>query len=618
MSTAPLAYRFRRSPGAAAALTTISAFVAMQVHAAEPAGTDQLEELVISASRTPQEWRQISSAVSVISMEEMAKLQVPDLKTTLEQEPGVIAQTTGAIGGTTSVFIRGAYPHHTLLVVDGIRMNDRAASYSSFMGASDLGGLDRVEVLRGAQSTMYGSAAMGGVIVMNTAKASDELTGGVAMSGGSFGTYSASAAARGSIGNLGISASAGYFKTDNDLPSNEFDSLNYSARVNYALSSEWDIGATLRTTDGDFNAVGSRTFYSPGLAATGNDLATIYAEWRASEKLTSKLVAGYHQRDYEWIAPGAGPSVQKNERQIVEWQTAWKPIDALGFVVGANHESSDYTINGSLTEDSITAGFLSTTYDVSDALTFTAGARVDDYDSVGSAFTWRVGAAWMAAPGTKLRATYGTGFAAPGSSDRYGVPAWGQLPNADLMPEDSRGWDAGVDQSFLNGTIRLSATYFSNEFKDLIDWEYLNFVTYEGTYVNRSRASTKGVELGVTANPADAWHVRMGYTFLEAEDEATGLRLTRRPRNSLDASTWFEPIAGLTVGVGVRGVYDSMDTTTSEAAGYTIWRVFSSYDIGSNLSIKLRAENLLDKTYDEVLGYSALPFGVYGSVEWKF
>jgi len=607
--------RLRR---ATAALTTLSAFVAMQVHAAETDKADELEELVISASRMPQQWRQISSSVSVISLEEMAKLQVPDLKATLEQEPGVIAQTTGAIGGTTSVFIRGAYPHHTLLVVDGIRMNDRAASYNSFMGASDIGGLDRVEVLRGAQSTMYGSAAMGGVIVMNTAKASDELTGGISMSGGSFSTYSASGAARGSVGALGFSASAGYFKTDNDLPSNDFKSRNYSARINYALSPEWDVGATYRSTDGDYRSLGSRTFYSPGLADSGNDLATLYAEWRASETVTTKVVAGYHQRDYAWIPPTGSTSTQKNEREIVEWQTAWKPLDSLGFVVGANHESSAYTINGSRTEDEITAGFISGTYDVSDTFTLTGGARVDDYDSVGSAFTWRAGIAWMVLPETKLRATYGTGFAAPGSSDRYGVPAWSQLPNPDLMPEDSKGWDVGVDQSFLNGTVRLSATYFKNEFKELIDWEYVDFVTFEGMYVNRSRASTEGVEFGVTANPVSSWNVRVGYTYLDATDERTGLRLTRRPRNSLDASTWIEPIAGLTIGVGVRGVYDSMDTTTSAAPGYSVWRLFSSYDVGSNLSIKLRAENLFDKEYDEVFGYSALPFGVYGSVEWKF
>jgi vitamin B12 transporter len=625
MSGAPM-YRISRNCCTTAALTALSALAAGHVYAADAAdskenrvnNSDELAELVISASRMPQEWRQTSSAVSVISLEEMSKMQVPDLKTTLAQEAGVLAVTTGAVGGTTSVYIRGAYPHHTLLIVDGVRMNDRAASYNSFMGASDLSGLDRVEVLRGAQSTMYGSSAMGGVIVMNTASGSDQFQGSAAMSGGSFETYSGSLAVRGGVGALTFSASAGYFETANDLPENAFDSLNYSTRLNYAISDEVDVGLTYRGTDGAFQAVGSRTFYSPGLADTGNDLGTLYAEWRASESLITRFTGGYHQRDYVWTAPGASPSVQKNERRLFEWQTSWKANDKLGVVVGAGYEDSDYRINDSTSSDRIVSGFLSGTYDVTDKITFTAGVRTDEYDSVGDAFTWRAGLAWMVLPDTKLRATYGTGFAAPGSSDRYGVPAWSQLPNPDLLPEDSTGWDVGIDQSFLGGTLRFSTTYFSNKFKDLIDWQYTDLATFEGMYVNRSRASTRGIELGMTANPFTSWHMRLGYTYLEAKDDIRGTRLTRRPRNSLEASMWAEPLVGLTVGLGVRGVYDSMDSATVAAPGYSIWRVFASYDVSEKLTVKFRAENLFDKQYDEVAGYSALPLGVFGSVEWKF
>ncbi len=134
---------------------------------------DEIEELVISASRIPQEWRRTSSSVSVISLGEMAKLQVVDLKESLAQQPGVSVVTTGTVGGGTSVYIRGAYPHHTLFIVDGVRMNDRSASYDAFLASSSLGGLDRIEVLRGPQSTMYGSAAMGGVILIDHSRGTE-------------------------------------------------------------------------------------------------------------------------------------------------------------------------------------------------------------------------------------------------------------------------------------------------------------------------------------------------------------------------------------------------------------------------------------------------------------
>ncbi|HEY6643294.1 TonB-dependent receptor plug domain-containing protein [Povalibacter sp.] len=579
--------------------------------------SESLHEVIVSAARAPQEWRQTSSSVSVISMADLETMQIPDLKTSLQQESGVNVITTGAVGGGTAVYIRGAYPHHTLFIVDGVRMNDRSASYNNFMGGSGAEGIDRIEILRGAQSPMYGSAAMGGVILMNTSKGSETLGGNAALSGGSFDSYSGSMAATGSAGDLGFSASATRYHTANEQPANDYDSESYSARLNYDVSESWEVGATYRGQQATFQSPGSRfVTTSQGVVDSENTLATAYAEWQASATVNSKFTVGYHQRKYDWT-DRSGTSKQTNEREIFEWQTAWTPSNALSVVVGANYEQSEYDINSSLSEDEILAGFLSGTYQITDTLTFTAGIRRDDFESVGSAFTWRSGVAWMVLPDTKVRATYGTGFAAPGSSDRYGVPAFGQLPNPDLRPEESKGWDLGVDQSFMGGALTLSATYFDNRFKDLIDWSYVDLVTDEGMYINRSKASTSGVEFGITARPVDSWNVRFGYTYLDGRDEGTDKRLTRRPRNSFDASTWFDITDQWTVGLGVRGMYDRLDTP-GPLEDYNVARAFTSYQLGQNLSIKARVENLLDEKYDEVYGYAALSRGYYGSVEWKF
>ncbi|MEJ1962816.1 MAG: TonB-dependent receptor [Gammaproteobacteria bacterium] len=207
-----------------------------------------------------------------------------------------------------------------------------------------------------------------------------------------------------------------------------------------------------------------------------------------------------------------------------------------------------------------------------EALTLTAGVRLDHFDSVGSAFTWRAGLAWMAWPDTKLRATYGTGFAAPGSSDRYGVPAWGQLPSPGLRPEKSRGWDVGVDRSFLGGALTFSTTWFDNRFRDLIDWSYTDLQTLDGMYVNRSRASTQGVELGVVAQPLPSWHLRLGYTWLDGHDDDTGERLMRRPRNSADLSTWLDVTSRWTVGFGLRAVDDRVDSA-GPTGNYSVARL---------------------------------------------
>jgi vitamin B12 transporter len=598
-----------------ATLAALSLLVTTQQVLAQDSDALVLQEVVVSASRAPQEWRQTSSSVSVISLEELQVTQVPDLKSSLGQESGVSVIATGATGADTSIYIRGAYPHHTLLVVDGVRMNDRAAGYGAFLGGAGMKGIDRIEVLRGAQSTLYGSAAMGGIVLMNTAKGTPDLEGGVEISGGSFDTQSAAGALSGSVGAFGFSVSASHYETENERDFNAYDNTGYSARLSYDITDALEVGATYRKQDATFQTPGSLYYYSPGTAETGNELATAYLEWSLSDSLTTKFVYGHHEREYDWIDDW-GVSSQLNQRDIYEWQMAWAPSRGLSVVFGANYEESEYQINDNLSGDEIIAGFLSGTFDVTDTLTVTAGIRYDDFETVGSATTWRTGLAWMATPTTKVRATYGTGFAAPGSSDRYGVPAWSQLPNPDLQPEESKGWDVGVDQSFLGGALAVSVTYFVNEFEDLIDWVYTDLATYTGMYQNRSSAKTSGIEFGVTASPTDAVSVRFGYSYLDGEDGTTGARLTRRPRHSIDASSWVNVTDNFTFGLGVRGVYDRIDSG-GPMEDYTTARAFASYQLG-NFSIKARVENLFDEEYQEVYGYPALTRGYYGSVEWNF
>ena len=603
-----------RSPGAPAPSTDRPALKPW--NAASSAGPDELEELVVSASRIPQEWRRTSSSVSVISMPEMAKLQVSDLKSSLAQQVGVNVVTTGTVGGGTSVYIRGAYPHHTLFIVDGVRMNDRSAGYEAFLGGSSLGGIDRVEVLRGPQSPMYGSAAMGGVVLVDTAKGNGRLSGNVSASVGSFATLSGAATAVGNAGPLGYSVALGRFTTDNDQPSNGFKSSNYSARLDYVLSPEWEIGLTYRGQEGEYESTGSRSFYIHGIADSATDLATLRAQWRPSEAVSSRVIVAYHRREYRWLGD-ASRSDQLNERKSVEWQGAWAPAEDWSFVVGASFERSSYEVNSSMSEDEIVAGFFSGTWVPTDAVTLTAGIRQDRFESVGNALTWRAGAAWMIQPETKVRATYGAGFAAPGSSDRYGVPVWGQLPNPLLRPEKSRGWDVGVDRSFLGGALTLSTTWFDNRFRDLIDWTYTDTSTLQGMYVNRRRASTRGVEVGVAARPLPYWHLRLGYTYLDGTDDDTGERLRRRPRESVDVSGWLDLTPRWTVGLGLRGVYDRVESV-GPIGSYSVARLFSSFELRNRISIKVRAENLFGERYDEVYGYAALPRGIYGSVEWQY
>ena len=616
----------------ACAATALAVGARAQTAATDPtAAADQreavrLDSYVVSASRTPQDLKYASSSVSVIGLADLAESQIVDLHTALAAEPGVVIVSSGGAGSQSSVLLRGANSYQTLFVVDGVRMNDRAAAYQNFLGQADLGGIDHIEVLRGPQSTLYGSSAMGGVVTIDTTHGCGEASGSLSALGGSFNTVGGSASVEGGTKVLGYSGFVERTGTDNDRPNNNSKIWSYATRVEAKPSETTLFGITFRGQDGDSQEPGVIGNKYPGSVEAKNYLGTAYGQIRVGPEFTSRLTAGWHQRDYVFASTssyGDYTSNARNTRDILDWQNTWTPMNEVELVAGANYERSYYTINGEQTSDTVKAGFVSATYHPIDTLTLTGGVREDDFHSSGSAFTWRTGASWLPMKGTKLRATYGTGFSAPGSDDRFGVAAYGQLRNPDLVPEKSRGWDVGFDQDILGETLTTSVTYFHNRFTNLFQWEYTNYVTYEGKIVNIGQATTSGVEFALASKINDQITARMAYTYLDATDDVAGVRLIRRPRHVIDSEIRFQPTKQWIIGTGLHIVADREDFDYSkyqqlDAEDYTTVRLFTSYQLTKNLQLKARLENALDEKYSEALGYPALPRAVYGSVEWKF
>ncbi|MBI5383011.1 MAG: TonB-dependent receptor [Opitutae bacterium] len=600
------------------------ALVAAPSFARAQAPVQKLDTYVVSASRTPQDPRLTPSSVSLLPLAELQTAQTPDLRTALAETPGVAVVASGARGSQSSVFLRGANSDHTLFIVDGVRMNDRAAAYLNFLGGADLLGVDRLEVLRGPQSTVYGSSALGGVILMDTAHGCGKPAGALAVTAGSFDTLAGSASVQGGTKTLGFSASLGRYETANDRPGNVYRQWSYTTRVEGLLGAGLLVGATLRGQQGDYEEPGSRLYKAPGQVENDNHLATTYGQWRLGDSFTSRLTAAWHQRAYTYTS-SYSVSPMRNTREVLDWQNTWAASSQLELVAGANAERSSYKIAerslygsaNTSTDDTIRAAYVSATAKPAKSVVLTGGLRCDDYKTAGSATTGRAGVAWLPAAGTKLRATYGTGFNAPGSDDRFGVPQWSKLPNASLQPEKSHGWDAGIDQDIADGATTLSATYFHNRFTNLFEWQYVDYVTYSGRTVNRARASSEGFEFAATVRLGGGVQTRLSYTYIEAHNDQNGQRLIRRPRHTTDGEVRWAPAGGWVVGAGVHGVADRVETA-GRSEDYTTARLFASCDVGSGLLLKVRVENALNEKYEEVLGYAALSRGVFGSVEWKF
>lgn len=585
----------------------------------------RLEDVVVSASRTPQDPHSVSSAVTFIKPVDLEIAQVSDLRAALSAQPGVVIANSGPIGGQTSIFIRGASSNQTLFVVDGIPMNDRAAAYNNFLGAADVSGLSRIEVLRGPQGTLYGSSATGGVILLSTAKGCGEPTGNLSTTFGSFGTRGASGAISGGTRNFGYSATLGRFQTDNELPENSFKAWNYTTRLEGTPTPQTLVGVTLRGQQGDYEDAGGR-FYDTLYVQADNHLATAYAQYRVGDIFFSRVTAGQYQRRYTSDDRMGSVTDIHNRRNVVDWQNSWSAVKGLELVGGASIERARQDKSSEITFTDSKAAYLTGTYRPVQTVTLNTGLRYDDFDTFGSATTWRSGIAWLAATGTKLRATVGTGFCAPSNDDINGVPAWGWLSNPNLKAEKSTGWDVGIDQDLWDKNATVSLTYFHTRYRGRLDY-VSDPLTWTGRTENLTRSTSQGIELAATVRTGERVESRVGYTYLDARDDTRHVRLIRQPRHIVDAETRVRAAAGLLVGAGLHiaagreeDFYDMTQwrTVRIDAEDYTTVRVFASYELTANLLLKGRVENALDEKYEEVYGYPALTRAVYGSLEWKF
>jgi len=587
----------------------------------------RLDNYVVSASRTPQDPRFTPSAVSVLLPGDLAQAQVTDLRTALAAQPGVAIVSSGAAGSQTSIFMRGANSDQVLFFVDGVRMNTADAGYANFLGGADLAGIDRLEVLRGPQSTLYGSSALGGVILVDTTRGCGKLQGVVRASFGSFDTFGGLVSVEGGTKTLGYSASLANSNTDNERTENSYKQTSYSSRLEWTATPELLVGMTLRGQVGKYEEAGPLPlgYSSQGTVEAPNHLVTTYAQWGHADDFCSRLTVAWHQTEYQWTDKTYGAFSDfyyRNTREVADWQNSWQAAPWVQLLAGANAEWSRYTSHsssgGQALDDRQHGLYASSSFHFLESFTFDLGGRTDDYDLAGRADTWRTGLAYRINDfGTKLRATYGTGFKAPSMTSRFGLPPY-VAPNPSLKPEKSQGWDVGFDQEIAHGVMTVSATYFQNRFRDLINYS-------SGMYSNVSSAETTGTELALTAQPVSSVKLRASYTYLSALDTSNSqatFRLIRRPRHTGDFDAQWQATAAWMIGSGLHFVSDrlasSSATVSVRTEDYTTVRIYSSYVINEAVTVKLRVENALDEKYSEVPGYAALSRSVFGSVDWKF
>ena len=584
------------------AATLLLTTVGGQLLQAAPESSDsKLDETTILTNRTPTNLNKVGSSVTILDAQELEKSGTFYIDEALQFVPGAISESTGGQRGSiSSIFLRGTSTRHAHIRVDGMRLSGANILSGGFLGQAGLSGLSRIEVLRGPQSAVYGGDSIGGVIGLYSQRGTGTPSGSFRLEAGSHATYNTSLSFQGEINRLSYAFGVGYLETENDLPNNDYKQFNQSLRLDYQVNDALDIGLTLRAFQSEFRRP---DYTDPTFARDGNDttdstLATIYAALQVNETWASKLTIGAYWEDFFSDTFGSINYFETDgEKFAVYWDNTITWNDRHTSTVGAVYEKTDYYYaseffglsedNRDLTQYGIYAQHR---WDITDALTLNGGIRWEDYDSYGDEFTWRSSAAYkIPFSGTKLRASYGTAFRPPSFQQLFG---FGGGSNFSLQAESSTGWDAGIDQEFLDGTYTISATWFENRISDFIRSSFGPPPFFITTNFNApGTTTTRGLELSATGNWLDErLKAIVNYTWLDETldgqpEHSIGIRLNAQLSDKLDT--------------GISIIYrDDRTFGGNNLNSYSVTNLHANYRVSENVTINARLENIFDKEYE--------------------
>jgi vitamin B12 transporter len=613
----------------------------------------QLPDLVVTADRTSEPIGNTGSAISVVSSETLATSNPGSLVDALRTVPGLDVTETGGPGSTTNIRLRGANTGQTLVMIDGIRINDPTAASGDFdFSMFAPSAIERIEVLKGPQSALYGSNAMGGVINIITKKGTGPAQFNVRTEAGSYGTVSTTGSMIGSQGPWSYAVTGGGEHSNgfsrygyripaiearfpNGLERDGFDRLGGSARIGY------DAGEGVRLESGVLSSF-TRSAYD---AATGafpdtpsSATRQLQQVWgRATfDTLDGKLTHSFNvfethaDRSFDDVSYKINMLPQNTTNIIsdfigdsmgAEYQGTLNmgSLGSLVFGSRTQHETGHtYTTNLQPIPGPRLPQFLATQdtnslfglwqLPIGERLTISLGGRVDDVVDTARFETWRATAAYnIAETGTKFHASAGTGAKAPTLYQLYSVNR-----GSSLAPEQSFGYDAGIDQSLFNGRVTLSLTGYSNKFSNLIDFvSAVGGVTCPvpnplGCYFNVSRAETNGVEVGAAVDILPGYlKFNAAYTYLHAVDLATDLVLARRPKNLARFSLSITPTDKWLIEPRVVTVSKRFSSANlvGQVDAYTRVDLYTEYKIDTNWKLFARGENILNEHYQEVVNF---------------
>ena len=648
-----------------ASLLALGTAIPLTAFAAEPARPATVDDLIVTGTRDPAGVAadKIGGSLTVITAQDFADRQVRIVSDVLRDVPGVAVSRTGAVGSFTQVRIRGTEGNHVLTLIDGIKASD------PFVGEFDYATLladevARVEVLRGQQSAIYGSDAIGGVI--NYITPTGRQAPGVSASAefGTLGTYGGHARAAGYADGFDYAVSAGYQKTDGyvvapggsrDIGS-ELGAL--AAKLSYEVTPHLTVRGVARYTDTKADSNG-QSFSPPGFATDAPGSATeavskygfLGADYdlldgRWTHSLSVQGVDAKRDNTSNFLQTGGDKGTRLKWSYATTFRVETGELTHK-FTGAYDHERETYqntnppgAFNADTTRRSVTNDGFVGQYDLTmaDRAGVGAAVRYDENDVFRNATTYRLQGFYKLSDSLRLRAAAGSGIKAPSQTELFGynATAFPFVGNPNLKAERSEGWETGADFAVADGKVRLGATWFDSTLHDEIFGVFgapLALCTRPGfpapfscsTTGNRTTDSTqKGVELFANARLTDSLTLDGAYTYVDAK--ANGVEEIRRAPNIASANlTWRAPGDRGSVTLSVRYNGDQTDqdfsafpARTLTLKAFTLVNLAGALRINDRLELYGRIENLANDRYQEVYGFQTPGRAAYGGLRLRF
>ncbi len=658
---------FRRS--IALALAT-GALATSSLAAQAMRDTVALKEIVVTADRFPTPAARNIASTTVITGEELRQRGVYFLDDALRTVPGAAIVPTGSYGGATSLFLRGGQSSYVKVLVDGVAQNQSGGQYNFASLTTD--NVDRIEVVRGPASVLYGTDAVTGVVQIFTRKGAGPLTTEASGRAGSFGSYSGEVGIHGGTEQLSYSASLGRFATNGTYEFNSrYTNTVGSGSLTVRPDGRTDLTLSARTGDNNTHFPTG----SDGVPSDSNQSAVLQgttlsldAGRRFTERAEVRLLAGSYAEsifdDNQPDSPGdtLGFFLSQGQsrllRRSADVRGIFQPTERLRLTVGG---VAEYQELRQLSRSEYDFGFGRTVQadppfsptrrnaglyaqglvDVTSRVLLNLGGRLDDNEEFGTHVTVRAGAVVALGAGFRTRGSVGTAFKEPSLRENFIQGAF-ELGNPDLKPEQSTSWELGLEQALADGEATFAVTYFDQHFRDLIQYNG-GVATGVPNYQNIARATSRGLEFSANVRPVRELTFGASYTYLKTNVEDAGFAsavggvfengkpLIRRPEHSfrLDGRARLRERLSLGGAVTYAGKRDDVDfssfpSSRTSLPSYTLVDADAAFDLTRpgagriGLTATLKVENLLDSGYQTVVGYQGRPRGVFGGARVVF